>query len=102
MKALQLTPEDTVATVLQATTAGDDVEVVLHGKTVAHVRATENIPYGFKICVKHMARHAVVVKYAHPIGLALQDIAPGALVHVHNIEGNRGRGDLAAAHGDNK
>lgn len=96
MKALLLTPEDTVATVLQATSAGDDVQIVLHGAVRAHVRATEDIPYGFKICVRPMARGETVVKYAHPIGVAAADIAAGALVHVHNVEGNRGRGDLAA------
>lgn len=95
MKALLLTPEDTVATVLQATAAGDDVEIVMHGATVSHVRAIEDIPYGFKICVKPMCKGATVVKYSHPIGIASADIPAGALVHVHNVEGNRGRGDLA-------
>ena len=91
-----MTPEDTVATVLQATSAGDDVQIVLHGAVRAHVRATEDIPYGFKICVRPMARGETVVKYAHPIGVASANIAAGALVLVHNVEGNRGRGDLAA------
>ena len=34
------------------------------------------------------------MKYAHVIGKASKDISVGELVHVHNIEGNRGRGDL--------
>lgn len=35
-----------------------------------------------------------IVKYAHVIGRASIDIQSGELVHIHNIEGTRGRGDL--------
>ncbi len=94
-KALLLTVEDTVATALQAISAGEDVEIVLHGESAGQVHATQDIPYGFKICARAMAKGASVIKYSHPIGRAREDIAAGDLVHVHNIEGNRGRGDLA-------
>ncbi len=94
MKALLLTPEDTVATVLQATAAGDELDVLMDGAVCGSIRAIEEIPYGFKICVKPMAKGAPVIKYAHTIGRATSDIAPGALVHVNNVEGGRGRGDL--------
>ena len=94
-KALLLTADDTVATALQAISAGEDVEIVLHGESAGQVRATQDIPYGFKICARAMAKGASVIKYSHPIGRAREDIAAGDLVHVHNIEGNRGRGDLA-------
>ena len=73
----------------------DISEIVLHGETAGQVRATQDIPYGFKICARAMAKGASVIKYSHPIGRAREDIAAGDLVHVHNIEGNRGRGDLA-------
>jgi altronate dehydratase small subunit len=34
-----------------------------------------------------------VIKYGETIGLATSDISPGEHVHVHNVEGQRGRGD---------
>ena len=95
MLALKLKAEDTVATVLQETKGGDRLEVVMKGSPVGELVAREDIPYGFKICARAMAKGASVIKYSHPIGRAREDIAAGDLVHVHNIEGNRGRGDLA-------
>ena len=98
-KALLLTADDTVATALQAISAGEDVEIVLHGETAGQVRATQDIPYGFKIAAAPMSAGADVVKYGHVIGRASRAIEAGELVHVHNIEGCRGRGDLAAKEG---
>ena len=95
-KALQLTADDNVATALEAIEPGDAVEIVLHGAAGPRsVTALEAIPFGFKIASRAMARGATVLKYGHPIAKASSDIAEGALVHVHNVEGNRGRGDLA-------
>ncbi len=54
------------------------------------------IPFGFKMAVTGIARGAQVIKYGESIGIASRDISPGQLVHIHNIEGARGRGDLAA------
>ena len=36
------------------------------------------------------------MKYGKSIGNATEDISAGAWVHVHNVESNYGRGDLAA------
>ncbi len=95
MKAMQLTATDNVATVLSAAEAGNDVEIVLNGNPLGvNLTALEPIPFGFKICSKAMKKGDDVVKYGHVIGRATCDIAAGALVHVHNIEGCRGRGDL--------
>ena len=38
--------------------------------------------------------HPMQVKYGESIGVASSDIQEGQLVHVHNLEGARGRGDL--------
>ena len=95
VKALQLTQDDTIATALQEIDAGQIIEVVLSGQKVGETIAKEKIPYGFKVCVSPMSAGDAVIKYGHVIGKASKDIAPGEMVHVHNIEGNRGRGDLA-------
>ena len=95
-KALQRTPEDTVATALAEVLPGDAVRIVMGGEeTGAVLEALEAVPLGFKVAVRAMAAGDPVIKYAHVIGRATRGIAPGACVHVHNIEGCRGRGDLA-------
>ena len=92
-EALMLSPKDNVATSLREAEAGAEVQVRL-GKEVRTVKALERIPFGFKIAVARIPRGAKVMKYGEPIGVASADIEPGQLVHVHNIEGARGRGDL--------
>ncbi|MCI5851266.1 MAG: UxaA family hydrolase [Sutterellaceae bacterium] len=95
MLALKLTPSDTVATVLEEAGPGDRVEFLVgREKNGESVEAKERIPFGFKICAKRMEKGDVVLKYGVPIGRATRAIEPGELVHVHNIEGCRGRGDL--------
>ncbi len=92
-EALMLSPKDNVATSLRETEAGSEVQVRL-GKEVRTVTALERIPFGFKMAVAKIPRGTKVVKYGEPIGVASLDIEVGQLVHVHNIEGARGRGDL--------
>lgn len=95
MLALRLTQKDTVATALDAVKAGDTVELLVHHNPVREkIVALDDIPYGFKICASPMKKGDPVVKYGLVIGRASTDIRPGELVHVHNIEGCRGRGDL--------
>ncbi len=91
--ALMISPRDNVATCLQDAEAGTTVRVHL-GKEVRQVKALDRIPFGFKIAVARIRKGARVIKYGESIGIASQDIEPGQLVHVHNIEGARGRGDL--------
>lgn len=63
------------------------------------VTATADIPYGHKIALHDIAQGEQVIKYALSIGTALADIKAGDHVHVHNVESNRGRGDLAVQGG---
>jgi altronate dehydratase small subunit len=55
------------------------------------------IPTGHKIALRAVAAGALVHKYGQPIGRASAAIVPGEHVHVHNVDGVRGRGDLAEA-----
>ena len=92
-EALMLSNKDNVATSLGNVEPGADVQVRL-GKEIRKIKTLEKIPYGFKIAVADIAKDSNVVKYGESIGIASQDIKQGQLVHVHNIEGARGRGDL--------
>ena len=93
-RALRLANKDNVATSLEDIESGAVVLVRL-GKDSEEITAREEIPFGFKIAVTDVPREAPVIKYGEPIGVASQDIKKGQMVHVHNIAGVRGRGDLS-------
>ncbi len=56
-----------------------------------------DIPYGHKVAIRPIPEGEQVLKYGLSIGAATEDIAVGDYVHIHNVESNRGRGDLHAA-----
>jgi len=92
--ALMLSDKDNVATVLEDMEAGTDVPVRL-GREVRNVKALERIPFGFKIAIVDIAKGTEVVKYGESIGIASLGINKGKMVHIHNLEGARGRGDIS-------
>ena len=92
--ALMITAADNVATAIENIDAGAEVPIRL-GKEIRQVKAIERIPFGFKIAVTDIPQGAHVIKYGEAIGIASVDIRRGQLVHIHNLEGARGRGDLA-------
>ena len=59
------------------------------------VEARQEIPYGHKIALADIPAGSTVLKYGLSIGNATQEIRRGDHVHIHNVESNRGRGDLA-------
>lgn len=91
--ALMLSEKDNVATLLEDVAPGTGVLVRLGGETRT-VKARESIAFGFKIAVSDIAKNVKIIKYGETIGIASRDIKQGEMVHVHNLEGGRGRGDL--------
>lgn len=91
--ALKLREQDNVATALVAINKGDVVAVSCHG-SVEKVKAQDDIPFGFKMSISDIDKAAGIVKYGEIIGRASENIKAGALVHIHNVEGTRGRGDI--------
>lgn len=92
-RALIMHPKDNVATTLKEIQLGDTVEIS-RGDEVCTVTATEAVPFGFKIAIEQIPKGATILKYGETIGMASRPIAEGELVHVHNLEGTRARGDL--------
>lgn len=45
----------------------------------------EDIPFGHKVALEPIRCGGIVYKYAHSIGIATKDIAPGTWVHSHNM-----------------
>lgn len=91
--AMMLSENDNVATCLEEVSKGMPVEVQLGEKTRV-VTATEAIPFGFKVATSSIPKGSAVKKYGESIGIASEDIREGDLVHIHNLEGARDRGDL--------
>ena len=91
--ALIMKRVDNVATVIQDVEV-DDVVVARLGKENFTIKAREKIPFGFKVAVKSISKEESILKYGEVIGKARTKIEEGALVHIHNLEGTRGRGDL--------
>ena len=58
------------------------------------IEVKEDIPFGFKIAIKDILQKEIIYKFGEAIGMATVPIAKGEMVHVHNVEGLRGRGDL--------
>lgn len=92
-RALILSPKDNVASVMEEVSAGDDL-VAQGSNETRLLQAIQKIPFGFKVATVDIRRGDPVFKYGEVIGMASKNIQKGALVHIHNIEGARGRGNL--------
>lgn len=88
-KVIILHRSDNVGTAVAELSPGDRVET--DGSIVT---ASEPIPFGHKIALTAIKAGEVVLKYGESIGLARGDIAQGGCVHTHNVDSQRGRGDL--------
>ena len=91
--ALVMKPEDNVATAISELVKDQKIEIPM-GDTVRTIELNEDIPFGFKLSLVRIAKGSKILKYGETIGLASEDIEPGMVVHVHNVEGARGRGNL--------
>jgi altronate dehydratase small subunit len=92
---------DNVATALVELPPGTVVQRPTSGDADAtpgtKIEVRSAIPFGHKVALAPIRTGEPVVKYGEVIGLASADIQPGDHVHVHNVESQRGRGDLARA-----
>jgi altronate dehydratase small subunit len=86
--------EDNVATALRAVEAGETVTVAV-GDEERTVDVVDDVAFGHKLAVEDIPPGETVRKYGKSIGNATEDVAAGEWVHVHNVESNYGRGDLA-------
>ena len=90
--AIEIAKGDSVAVLLSEAAAGQ--KLLAKGPGGDHeVIAVTDIPGGHKLALKDMPAGAEVIKYGQVIGRATTDIKTGEHVHIHNVEGIRGRGD---------
>jgi altronate dehydratase small subunit len=87
---------DNVANALDDIMQGEGIVVKAQsGEEI--INAYGETKFGFKIAVKNINKGEIIIKYGCPIGMASADIRKGECVHIHNVEGNRGRGDQGGA-----
>lgn len=84
-----LDARDNVATAVSDLAVGDTIRA-----SEKEVKVIEAVPFGHKIALAPIASGAIIYKYGEPIGLARNDIPAGGYVHTHNVDSQRGRGDL--------
>ena len=60
--------------------------LTLEGKPAGSVKLRDNVPLGHKVAMRDVAKDKVVIKYGREVGKAVQPIAKGAHVHIHNLK----------------
>lgn len=92
-KAVIIDEKDNIATATVDLKAGEKVDMFLMDEIIS-IDVAQNILFGHKFAIKDIPQGAEVLKYGESIGKATQYIQVGQHVHVHNVESQRGRGDL--------
>lgn len=85
---VHLNKSDNVAVALDSIPKGELIK--LNRGTIT---LPEDIEFGHKFAVQPIKKGEFIVKYGEVIGKATSFIEIGEHVHLHNVEGNRGRGD---------
>jgi altronate dehydratase small subunit len=85
--------DDTVATAVRDLAPGECVRVSGAGDA-AVIELRSPVLFGHKFALGDICSGQEVIKYGERIGLATSAICRGEHVHLHNVEGLRGRGDL--------
>jgi altronate hydrolase len=88
--AVRLSPDDNVAVAARHLAAG--TEITVNGTTIALDR---RVGMGHKIALAPIRAGEPVLKFGQIIGFAAHDIAPGAHVHVHNVQADKFERDYA-------
>jgi altronate dehydratase small subunit len=91
-KTLYLSKKDNVAVALSEIPEQSEVKIEIDGLDI-QVKILESIRFGHKFAVKAIPPGEDIIKYGEVIGAATVPIEAGEHVHVHNLEGKRGRGD---------
>jgi altronate dehydratase small subunit len=95
LRALIIHPDDNVANLIGPGRKGESAQCEVEGRTgMTAVTLRDDIPANHKFARNDIKAGAPIIKYGLSIGRASRDIQAGQYVHVHNIESNRGRGDL--------
>lgn len=92
LKLLVINDLDNVATAVLSLQKGETADVKIGG-SVENVQLLDDIPFGHKAALRDIGRGEKIVKYGEIVGQSTAGIRKGEHVHIHNVEGLRGRGD---------
>ncbi len=95
-RTLMMRPIDNVAVALQDIPTQTEVIVNFSNDLSLKITIKEEILFGHKFAVRPIKKGDEILKYGEVIGKATMAIEEGEHVHVHNLEGIRGRGDKVA------
>lgn len=94
--ALVMDARDHVATAIKDLQAGDRITYMMQ-EQIYELSLVDAIPFGHKLAIQDIAQGTDIRKYGEVIGRTTLPVSAGQHVHVHNVEGIRGRGDQAKA-----
>lgn len=86
--------KDNVATVVSSIEPGNYISIEIATSENLDIEAKNKIPSFHKVALVNIKKGDPIIKYGEIIGQATKDIYKGNYVHVHNVESNRGRGDI--------
>lgn len=87
--------DDNVGTLIREAERGETLEIPVGGEII-EVTLNENIEFGHKVALTDIDEGETITKYGLSIGYASEVIEAGDWIHVHNVDSNYGRGDLAS------
>ena len=90
--AIVMDSKDHVATAIKDLKAGDTI-LFLRGQQQVDLTLIDDIPFGHKLAIEDISIGTSIRKYGEVIGRTTHAITAGQHIHVHNVEGIRGRGD---------
>ncbi|TDG00621.1 UxaA family hydrolase [Paenibacillus piri] len=93
--ALVMDARDHVATAIKDLQQGQSITYRVQDQ-VRQLTLADAIPFGHKVAIQDVAGGTDIRKYGEVIGRTTVPVQAGQHVHVHNVEGIRGRGDQAA------
>jgi len=96
LQAIVVNNQDNVATAMANLKKGTLVNLSVEADS-STVELREAISLGHKFSITTIEVGSAIIKYGEVIGYSTGLIEAGKHVHVHNVLGNRGRGDLSAA-----
>ncbi|PLS04890.1 UxaA family hydrolase [Neobacillus cucumis] len=92
LEGIVMHPKDNVVTVLRDIKKGEQICFMVQTE-IYQIKSIQDLTFGHKMAFKTIQIGEIVYKYGESIGRATEHISIGEHVHVHNMEGIRGRGD---------
>jgi altronate dehydratase small subunit len=92
LSAFVLNSQDNVATAVRKLDSGEAIGVEME-ENVVNIVLLQAVPFGHKFALKDIESGEPIIKYGEKIGQATARINKGEHVHIHNVQGFRGRGD---------